>query len=84
MTLELTQKWKSQNMSWLVNQNAVKISLEPENPSLSWGASGKFQNAPESLSLGRTILSLPRKTLIAQEKHDKVKMDIGLNIEGYW
>ena len=61
---------------------AAKTSLKPGNPGLSRNAPGKFQKAPESLSLGRTILGSPRWTLIAQENILSLKMDIGLNIEG--
>ena len=61
---------------------AAKTSLKPGNPGLSQNGPGKFQKAPESLSLGRTILGSPRWTLIAQENILSLKMDIGLNIEG--
>ena len=67
-----------------MKQNVAKTSLELENSGLSQDVPDRFQRAPESLSLGRTILGSPLQTLIAQEKYAKAKVDIGLTTEGYY
>ena len=49
---------------------------------MSRDAPSRFQKVPKSLSLGRTLHGLPRRTLIAQEKYVRAKIDIGVTQRG--
>ena len=63
--------------------NAAKMSLEPGNPGLSRDAPGRFQKAPETLSLGQTIVGSPRKTRCFPKTQSEGRDELGMD-SGSW
>ena len=51
----------------MYNQNTAKTSLEPESLDLNRDVPNGLQKALETLRLGRTILSSPHRTRVAQK-----------------